>query len=228
MFKNMLDFWKGKDFLTNVLGEFGEMLDDSKKMFDDVCQNLLENKKIDGLEDKIYSVDKRINLFEKDIRKRIIAHLSIQPSVDVPMSLLMMSVVKDAERLGDYAKNIFQVGRVINRPIDKNVFSKYFNEIDKKIMQMFDDTKTAFIDSDEEKARQIWKTERLIVKRCDAIVVDVAKSSLTVDQAVAFALIARYFKRIVAHLTNIATSVILPISELDFFDESRRSEDDKA
>ena len=180
---------------------------------------------IDGLEDKIYSIDKKINLFEKDIRKRIVSHLSIQPGIDLPMSLLMMSVVKDAERLGDYAKNIYQVRRVINKPIDKSVFFKYFNEIDKKIVQMFDDTKKAFIDSDKEKARAIWKMERYVVKKCDAIIEDVAKSSLDVDQAVAFVLIARYFKRTAAHLTNIATSVILPISELDFFDEDRRKED---
>jgi hypothetical protein len=37
---------------------------------------------------------------------------------------------------------------------------------------------------------------------------------------------ARYFKRIAAHLTNIATSVILPLTDLDYFDE-RRSEDEK-
>ncbi len=225
MFNNLLDFWKGKDFLTNVFEDFGKMLTEAKEMFEDVCQNLIDSEKIDGLEDKIYSIDKKINLFEKDIRKKIIAHLSIQPGVDVPMSLLMMSVVKDAERLGDYAKNIYQIRRVISKPIDKSIFSKYFNEIDKKIVEMFDDTKKAFIDSDEEKARDIWKMERYVVKKCDTIIEDIAKSSLDVDQAVAFVLMARYFKRIAAHLTNIATSVILPISEIDFFDEDRRKED---
>ena len=224
MFRNLLAFWKGKDFLTNVLDEFGKMLEEAREMFNNVCQNLLENKSIDRLEDKIYSIDKKINLFEKDIRKRIIAHLSIQPGVDVPMSLLMMSVVKDDERLGDYAKNLYQVKRVAKKPINKEIFNKHFNQIDKKIVQMFDDTKKAFIDSIEELAKSIWQTERYIVKRCDTIIEDLAKSSLETDEAVAFTLIARYFKRTAAHLTNIATSVILPISELDFFDEQRRTE----
>lgn len=224
MFNNLLDFWKGKDFLTNVLEEFGKMLEDSRAMFYDVCQNLLENKTIDGLGDKIYKIDKKINLFEKDIRKRIIAHLSIRPSVDVPMSLLMMSVVKDAERLGDYAKNLFQISRIINSPIDKAIFMKYFDDMDKKIIRMFDDTKQAFIESNEEVAKSIWQTERHVVKKCDRIIEDIAKSDFKADKAVAFTLIARYFKRIASHLTNIATSVILPVSELDFFDEKKRSE----
>jgi len=42
--------------------------------------------------------------------------------------------------------------------------------------------------------------------------------------AVCFALIAKHFKRIVAHLVNIATSVILPLSDLDYFDERRKNE----
>ena len=224
MFKNLLDFWKGKDFLTNVLDEFGSMLEDARQMFEMVCRNLLQDKAIDGLEDKIYSVDKKINLFEKDIRKRIIAHLSIQPSVDVPMSLLMMSVVKDAERLGDYAKNLFQVSRMAKRPLNKEVFLKYFGDMDRDISKMFEDTKKAFIDSDEKVAKSIWQIERKVVKRCDNILEELAKSSLSTNEAVTFTLIARYFKRTAAHLTNIATSVILPVSELDFFDEKRRAE----
>lgn len=224
MFKNLLDFWKGKDFLTNVLDEFGSMLEDARQMFEMVCRNLLQDKAIDGLEDKIYSVDKKINLFEKDIRKRIIAHLSIQPSVDVPMSLLMMSVVKDAERLGDYAKNLFQVSRMAKRPLNKKIFLKYFGDKNSDISKMFEDTKKAFIDSDEEVAKSIWQIERKVVKKCDNILEELAKSSLSTNEAVTFTLIARYFKRTAAHLTNIATSVILPVSELDFFDEKRRAE----
>ena len=226
MFKNLLDFWRGKDFLTNVLDEFANMLKEAQEMFELVCQNLLEDKDIPKLEDKIYQVDKRINLLEKDIRKRIIEHLSIQPSVDIPMSLLLMSVVKDAERLGDYSKNLYEVSRLTKRPLDKETFLKLFGDMDRSIMKMFNDTKEAFIESNEKVAKEIWQNERPIVKKCDRIIEDLAKSNLNANQAVTFTLIARYFKRTAAHLTNIATSVILPVSELDFFDERRRNEGD--
>jgi phosphate uptake regulator len=225
MFKNLLDFWKGKDFLTNVTEDFGNMLKDAQDMFEMVCKNLFGDKIIDNLEDRIYEVDKKINLFEKDIRKRIISHLSIQPSVDVPMSLLMMSVVKDAERLGDYAKNLYEVPRLLRSALDAKTFGELYGDMDRTIIKMFEDTKRAFIDSDEQAARDIWQTERTVVKRCDRIIEELAKSGLETDQAVAFTLIARYFKRTAAHLTNIATSVILPISELDFFDEKRREQE---
>jgi len=47
---------------------------------------------------------------------------------------------------------------------------------------------------------------------------------LPVNQAVCIALTARHLKRIVAHLVNIATSVILPLSDLDYYDEKRLQE----
>ena len=42
MFNNLLDFWKGKDYLTNVLEDFGKMLAEAKEMFANVSQNLID------------------------------------------------------------------------------------------------------------------------------------------------------------------------------------------
>lgn len=161
MFKNLLSFWKSKDFLVQVLEDFKIMLDDSESMFKAVCAQLLDGTKEPGLKDKIYEIDKQVNSLQKEIRRRIVEHLSFQPMVDVNTCLILMSVAKDAERLGDYSKNLYEV------------------------------------------------TELL------------AQSNLSVNQAVCFTLIARHFKRIVAHLVNIVTSVVLPLSDLDYFDEKK-------
>ena len=222
MFKNLLSFWKGKDFLGQVLKDFKNMLDDTENMFISVCQRLIHNKEEKNLEERIYKVDAQVNSLVKDIRKRIIEHLSIQPSVDVPTSLLLMSVVKDAERLGDYAKNLLEVSNFIQQPMDQEKYTKLFNNIEDEIANLFKQTKKAFIESDEDKAAKTWNYEREIAKRCDDIIKQLTKSELSVNEAVCFTLMARYFKRIAAHLTNIATSVILPLSDLDYFDEKRK------
>ncbi|MBN3038093.1 MAG: hypothetical protein JW869_01590 [Candidatus Omnitrophica bacterium] len=226
MFKNILNFWKGKDFLTKVVGEFGNMLNDTEQMFKKVCRRILDNEDQPGLEDRIYEIDKMVNNLERDIRKRIVEHLAVQPAVDVPACLMLMSVVKDAERVGDYAKNIYQVTKLLDKPIDKSRFSGLFDNMDGDILSLFKTTKEAFINSDEEKARLAWRYERSIVKKCDDTIRLLAKSDLSVNEAVCFTLIARYYKRTTAHLSNIATSVILPITDLDYFDEDRRLEDE--
>jgi phosphate uptake regulator len=194
-------------------------------MFNAVCKKILENKEEPGLKDKIYEIDRTVNALQKDIRKRVIEHLTLQPSVDVPMSLLLMSVVKDAERLGDYAKNLFEVSALLEKPIDKEKYTELFNNIEDEISQLFEDTKKAFIESDEESATKSWSHKIEINRRCDRILEKLAKSNLTVNEAVCFTLMARHFKRIASHLTNIATSVILPLTDLDYFDEKRKDEE---
>jgi len=222
MFHNLLSFWKGKDFLKEVLNDFERMLNGTEDMFKKVCRKLLEGKSEEGLKDRIYKIDREVNRLEKGIRKRIVEHLSIQGSVDLPASLVLMSVVKDAERLGDYAKNIFEITELLEKPLDKNIFEDLFGDLDKKIINEFSQTRAAFIESDEKIARDILIIEREIVKTCDEILSKLAKSNFPTNTAVCLTLLARYFKRTAAHLTNIASSVILPISDLDFFDERLR------
>jgi phosphate transport system protein len=224
MFKNLLSFWKGKDFLVQVLEDFKIMLDDSESMFEMVCSQLLDGAKEPGLKEKIYEIDKQVNNLQKEIRRRIVEHLSLQPMVDVNACLILMSVVKDAERLGDYSKNLYEVTELLARPIERELFSEYFDELDKKILALFQHTKEAFIDADEDQARSAWEYEKTIAKGCDKIIERLAQSNLPVNQAVCFTLVARHFKRIVAHLVNIATSVVLPLSDLDYFDERRADE----
>jgi len=224
MFRNLLSFWKGKEFLAQVFEEFKDMLDDTEFMFKTVCGRLLDNIEEPDLKKKIYEIDKKVNRLQKDIRKRIVEHLSLQPTVNITACLLLMSVVKDAERLGDYAKNLYEVTELLEKPIDKKLFNEYFGDIDKDIMTLFEQTRAAFIEADEEKAGLAWDYEKRIAKDCDRIVEQIAKSKLSVNEAVCFTLIARHFKRLVAHLVNIATSVILPISDLDYFDEKRQAE----
>jgi len=222
MFTNLFSFWKGKDFLSKVLGEFEKMMIDAEEMFKQVRLKIIEGKTEPGLKDKIYSVDRNINQLEKDIRKRIVEHLTLRPSVDVPTCLMLMSVVKDAERLGDYAKNLFEVSEMLKQPFDKKLFRSYLNAADEKLVILAEKTRSAFVSSNEELAREITVLEREIVLQCEGAIKKLAVSDLPANTSVCYTLIARYFKRTAAHLVNIGSAVILPIDQLDFFDEKER------
>lgn len=221
MFKNLLGFWKGKDFLAQVFDDFNQMLEDSEFMFSSVSEHLLVSPRPVGLKDKIRDVDQKINVQQREIRRRIVEHLTLQPTVEFTACLVLMSVVKDAERLGDYCKNLYEVIELYEGPMDKALYNDFFDGLNKNIKTLFEQTKAAFIDADEDKARHAWEVERHVAKSCDEIVKRLAVSDLTVNQAVCFTLVARHYKRIVAHLVNIATAVILPLSDLDYFDEQR-------
>jgi phosphate uptake regulator len=224
MFKNLMQFWKGKDFLSEVMDDFKIMLSDSEYMFRSSYDILVYNKKEPGLEQQILRTDKKVNRLQKVIRRRIIEHMTVQPTVDSPACLLLFSVSKDAERVGDYAKNLLEVSRLLEKPIDKETYSKLFKDLDKDILDLFKQTKDAFIESDEEKATKAWDSQKIIKKQCDDIVKTLAKGNYSVNESVCFTLIARFIRRMSSHLTNIATSVVVPLTELGYYYEKDKED----
>ena len=226
MFNSLLSFWKGKDFLSQVIDDFSEMLDHAENIFTMVARALLENDRPANLKDTVYQVDIKINKLERHIRRRIVQHLSLQPTVDTSMCLCLMSVVKDAERIGDYTKNLYEVIELLEKPIDRTTFDAYFNGIHDNLLTLFKDTKKAFVQEDDAKAKATYQLESKLVKECDTILVNLSKSDLSTNEGVCYTLVARYFKRIAAHLVNISTSVVLPVSQLDYFDEKKAEKTD--
>ena len=60
---------------------------------------------------------------------------------------------------------------------------------------------------------------RETMRHCENAIREIAYSEGPVSQAVALVLIGRHYKRICAHLVNIATSVVMPADSLDYYDE---------
>ena len=68
----------------------------------------------------------------------------------------------------------------------------------------------------------IIRTFGELKRRCDRIVEQLLrqKGDMPTDEAVSYGMLARHMKRIAAHLSNIASSVVTPVENLDFADES--------
>lgn len=218
MLRELFGLGREKGFVEHVLDQFRGMLNDTQSMFAEALGGLFTKIEEPGLSDKIYEIDRRVNATQKDIRKRVIEHLTLQPQVDTATCLIMMSVVKDAERLGDFSKNLMEIRYLMGGPIDRAEYKALFNGIEDDIKDLFTRTRRAFIDSDDELAKGTWEHQRKIKARCSEILAKVAKSDLPANQAVSYALIARYFRRITSHLTNIATAVIMPLDRIDYFE----------
>ena len=59
-------------------------------------------------------MDKKINEFERDVRRKVMTHLAIGGKEDIGSGLVLVSVVIDIERIGDYTKNIYDLA--VNHP----------------------------------------------------------------------------------------------------------------
>jgi len=214
--KELLDAWRSKDILARMFERFSRMLRHAEWMYDAAYAALTKGVIDDDTIRELYATDKKINKAERKIRKQIVEHLTLRPSVDTTACLVLMSVVKDAERIGDFCKNIFEVALMFKRPVTDGSYANEIQSLYERIRTLGADTRRAFDESDEELARDVIRSDEVLSKECDALIVRLAGDTVPTDEAVAFALLSRFFKRIAGHLTNIATSVVAPLHKLDY------------
>ncbi len=224
MFQNLLGLLSGKKYLEEVLEEFSDMLKTAERMYATVVEDYFSPNPDEEFEQSIYDMDQEINDHERHIRRRIVEHLTIYPKKGMNVSLILMSVIKDAERIGDLIKNLLETGKMLDRPLDKDEFTAYFNDLPHRLAGYFSTTLKTFVEFNEKEAYDLIRNEREFCKECDAIIRKLADSDLKANHAVCYTITARYFKRIAAHLVNIATAVVVPLSDLDYFDERRMPE----
>ncbi len=219
-FQSLFKAWRGQSLLSNTLDEFVEMLDNTHWMYRRAATALWEEADVEGFKKAIRERDILVNKAERRIRKKIIRHLAINPRSDINQSLILMSVVKDAERLGDYAKNMIEVSEYRKTYKDRNELVPRFKAIQAEIEWMFECVGHAFRYGDEKESRNIVSRMSKVTEECDQLIEEILNTEgLTVRQGAAYALLARYYKRFAAHLGNIATSIIMPTHKLDYFDE---------
>jgi phosphate uptake regulator len=225
MFRELLDAWRGKDMLSRMVDELGGMLDDAAAMFESACAVLFAGQAPDEVRDDLYARDTRVNEAEWSIRKQIVEHLSINPGPHAPACLVLMSVVKDADRVADYSKNLFEVEDIAPGGFARDPFVEAFIEVAAGLRATFEKTRRAFADEDEALAHELVAEEEALEQRLDGMIRQLADADLPGQQAVAYTLTVRHLKRISAHLGNIATTVVMPIHKIDYFDPKWHRED---
>ncbi len=173
----------------------------------------------------IYSQDVKVNKLERKIRKAVVAHLSFPENTkSVPYCLALMSLVKDVERIGDYAKNLAEVRDFYARPLVDDERVAELREIRAAVEETFAATSEVLAGSQRERALTLIRYGKNIGRRCDALVATIAHGEYDAATASALVLATRYYKRFNGHLVNVLTSVVMPLHKLDYFDEDDAAE----
>lgn len=169
---------------------------------------------------RVYKRDVEINKLQRAIRKQVIAHLSLRgTSSNLPYCLVLISLVKDVERIGDYAKNLTEVDDFRPEPLPDDDIVAELREIRAGVESAFGQGKDAFANSDQEQALVLIQQGRDMAQRCDVLITRVAHSDYDAATAAAVVLGARFYKRIGGHVLNVLSSVVMPLHKLDYYDE---------
>lgn len=226
MFKSLVSFLSGHDWTKEAIASFDSMLELGEMNFIICADRLVDTADVEQIRDELYARDREINDRERRIRRRVITHIAASPSEhEIPTAFVLTSLVKDAERIGDYVKNLYEVHRIHTAEIKRENYDRYYDGIRTTVKQLFADVRKAFREGDSELARSAIDTGRETMRRCEEEIRQIAATEQSVPVAVALVLIGRHLKRIVAHLVNIATAVVVPADRIDYYDEKR--EDDE-
>jgi phosphate uptake regulator len=224
MFRSLANFLRGTDWTEKIVASFDEMLELAEMNFRLCADRLVEGADVDSIRDELYARDREINAREREIRRRIISHLAASPSEhEIPTAFILTTLVKDAERIGDYVKNLFEVMHIDGvHSFSRAEYDPHYDGIRTRLKELFPQTRKAFRQSDKALAHEIITRGRETMRRCEEEIRRIATGTHETPVAVALVLTGRHYKRILAHLVNVATAIVMPADRIDYYDEPER------
>lgn len=172
---------------------------------------------------QLQETDAAVNQLQRTIRKEVILNLSGSASSDAPYGLMLMSLVKDAERLGDYAKNLAELHSLCDRGAGDLPQGELLDEL-RRIADFVEEISSqaspVYQQNDKPRAKELSARARQTGHSCDALVRRLAASGLHSAVVVDMTLATRYYKRIAGHLSNLLSSVLMPLHKLDYLEDS--------
>jgi len=204
--------------LENIESQVQRMVNDARHTFD-LALSAVTGGAVETVADEIRETDRQINATEVEIRRALVVHASVHGGIDTPEVLAFMNMIKDIERIGDYNKNIFDLaeeGVSFTESPEIDSILSLRDEVSSRISLMGEILSVR----DEERARTYIERGDELRKDFDKRVNELVHSTEAAVTAVPKALLFRFLKRVSAHSSNVVSAVIMPVDQLDYFDES--------
>jgi len=220
VFNDLVNIWKKNDLLSEAWDESHEMILLSNEIFIKAIDGLRSGEKTKSLKG-LKKRDKEINSFHKNVRRKVVTHYAVSGNtLNIESGLVLINLVVDIERIGDYTKNILDLAIFSSRPILSEETSGSLELIEATVLSRFSSTISVLENKDAEKGQALLNSYRKdLGKVSDSIVHDIVSGSFEIKNNLSpasVALYARYLKRIGAHLKNITSVVTNPFEMIGY------------
>lgn len=218
MFRRIAELFRSENLLETAFNTTLDMLDMDLLMFEASC-SALRRTSTGELPFDVKKQDRRINKFQRAVRRNVLTHLSIAGTQNVVPGLVLVSIVIDVERIGDYTKNISELAMMHPAKLVGGPYESDLKALEKQVADIFPKVLRVLREQDAVAARAIMASENATGRRAEKIVqslIEDKAKGLAVEDAVTIALYARHLKRINAHLSNIASAVVNPFPRIGF------------
>lgn len=217
----VFEFFRGgsNDAIADTQELLVHMLLEGNDVFETASDALFGGGKAKATKKEIRSTDKGINEMQAEIRRKLMLQVSVNPA-DMPLVLQYASIVKDAERVGDYAKNLYDLvkyGQDFDAAADRDELIAYRDNVSRLIVEAAE----VFGSNDEVRAQELLDKADGFLDEYDKKVKEQVVSDAQTSDAVARALYFRFLKRTTAHVMNVLTALVQPLDRLDYYDEAK-------
>ncbi len=226
MFKKFKELFKSEDLLDDAFHTTLKMLEFDYDMYK-VSRETLRETDTAQLPFDIKQTDRKINKFEREVRRNVLTHLTVAGVTDLVPGLVLVSIVIDVERIGDYTKNIYDLAKEHPKKLKGGKHEAGLEELEKVLNEIFPQTIAVLREQNKKQGSEIMQREDWFGKHSEAIVAACMHGedpTLNVASSVGLALYARYLKRINAHLTNIASAIVNPFPRIGFREKRKKQE----
>lgn len=210
---NIFSFLTGArpPLVDRALNELGTMLDTADAMFAAATNCLLDNE---PLRVDLGAMDETINEGEMTVRRSVLEHMVSDPKVETSFSLLLVSIVQDAERCGDLAKSIAKVSGLASGPrMGRHVDA--LRPIRDRVQATFPRVRRSFIVGDAGVGRTVMTEHGQTKSEVADFLRELATTDdLTTNEAVVLSVGSRMIGRTSSHLSNIISAVALPYDQV--------------
>ncbi len=218
MFKKWLDIFKKDTLMDRSYKRSFMMLDLTREMFLKAKESLRfrEDRDVDlNVRDR----DLEINKYEREVRRNVFNHLVVGGKADLPSALVLVSIIIDIERIGDYTKNIVELA--IDHPgkLTGGKFEEDLQRVEAAVEDNLVQTRACFETGDRNLALELLEKYKWVNDVCDDTLEGLIKEAdkdIRPGDAVALGIYFRWLKRINSHLRNITTSVVNPFDRIGF------------
>lgn len=216
----VLEFFRGgaEHPVDEIRHLIAQMLHDGNEAFNTATDALFGGGKSKAAKREVRATDRGINEMQAEVRRILMTHAAVNPA-DLSVVLQYASIVKDAERVGDYAKNLYDLARYgasFDESDDEDELEGYRSAVSSLIIEAAE----VFDEVNAERAQALLLKADGFLHDYDVKVKEQFSDDGDVKGAVARALYYRFLKRTTAHVMNVLTSLVQPLDRLDYYDEA--------
>ena len=224
MFNKFKELFSSESLMDSAYTTTVKMLEFDHQMYE-ASQHVLRHTDGCELPFDIKKMDRKINKFEREVRRNVLTHLTVAGTTNLVPGLALVSIVISVERIGDYTKNIAELARDHEKPLSGGDQEENLRKVEEAVAEHIPMTLEVLRTHNRDLGRKVMKAEDGISKMVDAIASGLIKSGggkgLSTSDAVCTALYARYLKRINAHLTTISSAVVNPFARIGFREKKK-------